>query len=118
MEEVDASLAKYAELARFYGHAAESYTGIGPNVVDESTELCRALNFDYKKSTVFSGNLVFEKDRPIYRLLHNETAFAIRRRLQWDGITNVVLPIKIRWRRARSSWESGRRTRRSSRAAY
>jgi amino acid transporter len=96
MKEVDASLAKYTELARFYGYAAESYNGIGTNVVDEATELCRALSFDYKKSTVFSGNLVFEKDRPIYRLLHNETAFAIQRRLQWDGITNVVLPIKIR----------------------
>jgi hypothetical protein len=27
--------------------------------------------------------------------LHNETAFAIQRHLQWSGITNVILPIRI-----------------------
>jgi len=29
-------------------------------------------------------------------MLHNETAFAIQRRLQWDGITTVILPIRVR----------------------
>jgi hypothetical protein len=45
---------------------------------------------------VFSGNLIFSRDRFIYRLLHNESAFAIQRRLQWEGITNVVLPIRVK----------------------
>jgi amino acid transporter len=92
---VDASLERYVALARMYGYASDGYGGIGTNVVDEATELCRALSYDFPKSTVFTGNLVFARDRPIYHLLHNETAFAVQRKLQWDGITNVILPIKI-----------------------
>jgi hypothetical protein len=30
-------------------------------------------------------------------LLHNDTAFAIQRRLQWDGLTTVVVPARCRW---------------------
>jgi hypothetical protein len=29
-------------------------------------------------------------------MLHNETALATQRRLQWDGITTVILPIRMR----------------------
>jgi hypothetical protein len=28
-------------------------------------------------------------------MLHNEAAFAIQRRLQWKGITTVILPIRV-----------------------
>lgn len=94
--ELDASLARYVALARRYGFWAEAQRSIGTNVTDAASELCRALAFDYPNSTVFSGNLIFFRDRLIYRLLHNESAFAIQRRLQWEGITNVVLPIRIR----------------------
>jgi hypothetical protein len=27
--------------------------------------------------------------------LHNETAFAIQRRLQWQGLPMVVLPVRV-----------------------
>jgi hypothetical protein len=30
-----------------------------------------------------------------YRLLHNETAFAIQRRLQFAGLQAIVLPIRV-----------------------
>jgi amino acid transporter len=94
--EVDEGLARYVELARRYGIRAEAHSVIGTNVIDAATELCRALSFDYPRSTVFSGNLVFFRDRFVYRILHNDSAFAIQRRLQWEGITNVVLPIRVR----------------------
>jgi amino acid transporter len=94
--EVDASLKRYVELARRYGFWAEAHSAIGTNVQDAASELCRALAYDFPRSTVFSGNLIFSRDRFIYRLLHNESAFAIQRRLQWEGITNVVLPIRVR----------------------
>jgi amino acid transporter len=95
-DEVDAGLARYVELARRYGFWAEAQRSIGTNVQDAASELCRALAFDFPNSTVFSGNLIFSRDRLIYRLLHNESAFAIQKRLQWEGITNVVLPIRVR----------------------
>ena len=83
-------------LARKYGYAAEGHSGIGTNVVDAAVELCRELHDEFPKSTVFSGNLVFSRESVIHRILHNETAFAVQRRLQWEGITNVVMPIRVR----------------------
>jgi amino acid transporter len=93
---VDASLERYARLARKYGYAAEGRSGVGTNVVDAVSDLCISLHKEFSKSTIFSGNLVFSRDSVIYRILHNETAFAVQRRLQWAGITHVVMPIRVR----------------------
>ena len=70
--EVDASLARYVDLARRYGFWSEAHSAIGTNVQDTASELCSALSYDYPHSTVFSGNLIFSRDRFIYRILHNE----------------------------------------------
>jgi amino acid transporter len=94
--DVDASLDRYVALARKYGYAAESRSGIGTNVVDAAVELCRKVHGEFPKSTIFSGNLVFSRESIVHRILHNETAFAVLRRLQWEGITNVVMPIRVR----------------------
>jgi len=69
---------------------------VGTNVKDTATELCKALRFDFPNSTVFSGNLIFSRDSFLHRILHNDSAFAIQKGLQWEGITNVVLPIRVR----------------------
>ena len=94
--EVEANLRRYVELARKYGYAAESLSAVGTDVVEEATGLCRRACEQFPRSTVFSGNLVFERESFVHRILHNETAFAVQRRLQWEGITNVVLPIRVR----------------------
>ena len=41
------------------------------------------------------GKLLFEAEKWYYPLLHNETAYAITRRLQLQGIPMVVMPIRI-----------------------
>ncbi len=96
LADVEASLKRYVALARKYGYAAEGHSGIGTDVVDTAVKLCRELHGEFPRSTVFSGNLVFSKESVIHRILHNETAFAVQRRLQWEGITNVVMPIRVR----------------------
>jgi hypothetical protein len=30
------------------------------------------------------------------RILHNQTAFAIQRRLQWEGIPTMIMPIRVK----------------------
>jgi amino acid transporter len=96
LTDVDASLRRYVSLAQKYGYAAEAHSSVGTNVVDTATELCSALHKDFPRSTIFSGNLVFSRESFVHRILHNETAFAVQRRLQWEGITNVVMPIRVR----------------------
>jgi len=89
------SLKKYVELARKLGFPAEYRMAVGTDVVETATELSQEVSREFNKSTVFSGQLSFRLEKLYHRLLHNEAAFAIQRRLQWSGITNVILPIRI-----------------------
>jgi amino acid transporter len=88
-------LAKYVKLARSYGYAADYRMGVGTDVVETATNLCQSIVQEFPKSSVFTGKLVFRQENPFQRILHNETAFAIQRRLQWEGITTVILPIRV-----------------------
>ena len=45
--------------------------------------------------TFFGGKVVFEREHWFQRLLHNETATAIQKRLYWMGATMVVLPARV-----------------------
>lgn len=92
---VEDSLKKYVELARTLGFPAEYRMAIGTDVVDTATELVKDVSREFNKSTVFSGQLSFRLEKFYHKLLHNEAAFAIQRRLQWNGIANVILPIKL-----------------------
>jgi predicted HicB family RNase H-like nuclease len=89
------SLKKYVELARAMGYPAEYRMAVGTDVVDTATDLCQSTSMEFSKSTIFSGRLAFRFEKYYHRLLHNETAFAIQRRLQWSSITNVILPIRM-----------------------
>ena len=88
-------LAKYVKLARSYGYAADYRMDIGTDVVETATNLCQKIVQEFPKSSVFTGKLIFRQENPFQRILHNETAFAIQRRLQWEGITAVILPIRV-----------------------
>jgi amino acid transporter len=88
-------LAKYVKLARSYGYAADYRMDVGTDVVEVATNLCHNIVQEFPKSSVFTGKLVFRQDNPFQRILHNETANAIQRRLQWEGITTVILPVRV-----------------------
>jgi hypothetical protein len=60
-----------------------------------AVHLVESIAKEFPRSTVFTGKLVFRHDHPFQKILHNETAFAIQRRLQWDGIATVILPIRV-----------------------
>jgi amino acid transporter len=90
-----AALDKYVELARRLGFASDSRLGVATDVVESAVEICKELGQEYPRSTVFTGQLTFRLEKFYHRMLHNETAFAIQRRLQWDGLTTVILPIRV-----------------------
>jgi amino acid transporter len=93
---VKESLEKYVDLARRLGIAADYRMAIGTDVVQSATELCHQLAEVFPRSTVFTGQLTFRLEKFYHKMLHNETAFAIQRRLQWSGLTTVILPIRVR----------------------
>jgi hypothetical protein len=88
-------LKKYVTLAQKLGFPADYRMAVGTDVVDTATDMCMHARKEFNRSTVFTGQLTFQMEKFYYRLLHNETAFAIQRRLQWAGIENVILPIRM-----------------------
>jgi amino acid transporter len=87
-------LEHYVDLARSMGFAADYRMETGVDVVDIAVDLCESIVNEFPDSTVYTGQIVFRHEHPFQKLLHNETAFAIQRRLQYRGITTVILPIR------------------------
>jgi urease accessory protein UreF len=90
-------LKRYRVLANGLGMPSAYRLALGTDAVEESVKLCRKIREQYPKATFFAGKVLFERDTLIHMLLHNDTAFAIQRRLQWDGLTTVVVPARCRW---------------------
>jgi K+ transporter len=94
------SLEKYVELARRFGFAADYRMDVGTDVVESAVNLVASTVKEFPRSVVFLGQLTFSLEKFYHRFLHNETAFAIQRRLHWAGITSVILPIRVGIKRA------------------
>jgi hypothetical protein len=69
---------------------------IGTDAVDELEKVCLQVSQVFARPTFFAGQLVFQKETLIGRLLHNQTAFSLLRRLQWAGFPMVILPCRVR----------------------
>ncbi len=89
-------LDKFVAFARSHGLVATGVMDTGTEPVAAAEELCMKLMVQYPKATFFTGKLIFEREKWYQRILHNETAYAIQRRLQWRGLATVVLPIRVR----------------------
>jgi amino acid transporter len=88
-------LEKYVNFARQLGFKADYRYTVGTEAVEHVVALCEKVRKEFPRSIFFLGQLVFENDKFYHRLLHNETAFAIQRRLQFAGLQAVVLPIRV-----------------------
>jgi amino acid transporter len=85
----------FVDFCHSHGMASAAYLGFGTDVVDEMTKLCKEINKDYPNAIFFTSKLVFEADNWFTRLLHNQAALAIQRRLHFDGLQMVILPMKV-----------------------
>jgi hypothetical protein len=95
-ERTEQMLAQYVALAAKLGVPATTRMAVGTDVVEEAERLCLATAREFPRVTFFSGKMIFQRERWYQRLLHNETALAIQKRLQWAGKTMVTLPIRLR----------------------
>jgi amino acid transporter len=89
------ALDEYVSLAQGLGLAATSRMSLGTEAVDAATQLCRDVAKEFPRSLFFAGKLVFEQERWYQRILHNETAYQIQRRLQFAGLNAMVLPVRL-----------------------
>jgi amino acid transporter len=89
-------LARYVELANKMGFYAESYMTLETDVTEGLETLCEQVASKIPKKMFFTGQLVFEQETLWNRLLHNQTAFALQRKLIFQGHEVVILPIRVR----------------------
>lgn len=92
---VEGDLKKYVELAHRLHWPAKYEMTVGTEAVAEAETMCRNLRRTYSRAVFFAGKLIFRRERWYQRLLHNETALAVQRRLQMDGIPMTVLPVRL-----------------------
>jgi hypothetical protein len=91
-------LRKYVELARRLGWNADYATGVGTDPADEITRVCLELATKYPRVMFFAGKLLWQRETWTQRILHNETAYQVERRLQWKGLPMTVIPLRVRER--------------------
>jgi amino acid transporter len=94
-KETRGNLELYVKWARSQGMNADYRMAIGTEPVESVTDMCKQIADEYPRAIFFMGRLIFREEKWYYRLLHNETPNAIQRRLQFDGLQAVVLPIRV-----------------------
>ncbi len=88
-------LLRYEERVREAGIEAESRFVIGTDVVDELVRLSHETAGREANPLFVAGQVVFERETVTSRLLHNEVAFALQKRLIFEGLDVIVLPVKV-----------------------
>ena len=93
--EAKATLKFFVDFCHSHGMASSAYLGFGTDVVNEVTKLCETVSKEYPNSIFFTSKLIFEHDNWFTRLLHNQAALAIQRRLHFESLQMVILPMKV-----------------------
>ena len=91
-----AAMERYVKVAQQLGVPATYRLSVGTDPVDELEKLCPQIAKEFPNSNFFAGKLIFQRERWYHTMLHNQTAFALQRRLQWAGIPLLVLPIRVK----------------------
>jgi amino acid permease len=90
-----AHLARYVSWIRQHGLEADSRLALGTETVATLENALVELSREFPRMIVFTGKLIFKEERWYQSILHSETANAIQRRLQFNGVQVVVLPVRV-----------------------
>jgi hypothetical protein len=93
--QTEEGLRHYVAWAQKQGLKADYRMAVGTEAVETVEALCVQIAGEYPKAIFFMGRLIFREEKWYHRLLHNETPHAIQRRLQFQGIQAMVLPIRV-----------------------
>jgi hypothetical protein len=93
--EVDDTLNSLVNWCHRKGLPARSYHAFGAETVYQLETLARKVVKDYPRAVFFATQLMVEPDNWFTRLLHNQTIFAVMRRLHRIGVSVIVLPMRM-----------------------
>ena len=92
--QTEESLEKYVSFVKRQGYYAEYWCALGTDAIDELERLAHEVAKRFPRTVFFAGKLVFEQERFWHKVLHNQAAFTLQRRLQFAGLQMVVLPVR------------------------
>jgi len=92
---LDRSLAFYVNYCHANALAATARFSLGTDRVDELVKLADDIQREYANCVFFTSKLVFRSENWVTRLLHNQTALALQRRLHLSGMQMVILPMQL-----------------------
>jgi amino acid transporter len=92
---LDTSLSFYVNYCHTNGLAATARFSLGTDRVDELVKLAEETQREYANCVFFTSKLVFRNENWVTRLLHNQTALALQRRLHLNGMQMVIMPMQL-----------------------
>lgn len=87
---------KYVALCRRVGLDAESVTGLGSDLLATVQKLTDEALTRHPAAMVFAGQLAFQQETFLTRMLHNFVAFALQRVYCRRGVPFVVVPVRVK----------------------
>ena len=94
-KEVEANLKFFDVFCRNHNMPVRTYSAYGTDPVAECTRIAHELEQEIPNCLFFASQLVMETDNWFTRQLHNETAFAVQRKLHLQGKQMMILPMKL-----------------------
>ncbi len=94
-QHVDEELNRYVDLMQRHGYAADAFSSIGTDVIEEIVQLSPEILAKYPNAMLFGGQLAFPQETMLTRWLHNNAVFAMQRRFYKQGIPFIILPIRV-----------------------
>ncbi|MGA2266428.1 MAG: APC family permease [Phycisphaerae bacterium] len=94
-EHASTEVQRYVDYMAKHGLYAEGFCATGVDVIEEIGKLALEVSRKFPNVVFFGGQLVFAKESPLNRLLHNYIVFAAQRRLYAEGIPFVILPVRL-----------------------
>jgi amino acid transporter len=92
---VRAELSRYEAFVQSQGYFALGFGAVGPDMADEICTLASSIFKQYPQSVFFAGQIVFQEETFLNRLLYNHVTFTVQKRLLREGIPFIILPVKI-----------------------
>ena len=93
--DAEASLGYFERFCHSNGLAATSYAVFGTDPIEEIVHEAEKVRMQYPNAIFFTSKLIFEDENWVTRILHNQAALALQRKLHLGGMQMVILGMKI-----------------------
>jgi len=90
-----ASLDYFVRFCHANGLPAKSYAVYGTDPVEEFAQMADKIRLEFPSAIFFTSKLIFENENWVTRILHNQAALALQRKLHLAGMQMVILGMKI-----------------------